>query len=202
MNTGNSITRNSVVSSDLTPVKTRWERVNWSTLRRFTFHISSNGSLAINEVSKGIMACLGTKMPWVSHLSPFSGKQSSVINVSQDRSKEILSRLNSEQRALLVSWQRAAQTNQLPHVHRLLDKITSELEIILKTVENPSDLRDCFVVLKEEIEEQQKEHLEGLKKAVSPTDLQICGYLFLQRANTLEELFNLYKSEINGKQTF
>lgn len=196
MNTGNFITRSSVIATD-TPIKTRWERVNWSTLRRFTFHISSNGSLAINEVSKGIMACLGAKIPWFSNLSPFSGKKSSVLNVNQDRSKEILSRLNTEQRALLVNWQRSAKTNQLPQIHARLDKITYELDDILKIVENPSDLRDCFVVLKEEIEEQQNEHLEGLRKAVSPTDLQICGYLFLQRANTLEELFNLYKSEIN-----
>lgn len=197
MNTGNFITRNSPISIDPTPIKTRWERVNWTTLRRFTFHIRSNGSLAINEVSKGIMACLGNKFPWFSHLSPFSGKKSSVIDLSQDRSKEILSRLDAEQRTLLVSWQRSAKTNQLPHVHARLDKITSELDNILKIVENPSDLRDCFIVLKEEIQEQQNEHLEGLRKAITPTDLQICGYLFLQRANTLEELFNLYKSEIS-----
>lgn len=178
-----------------TEIKTPWEKSSWGQLQRYHLSVDPAGEIRIVELSKGVLSFLSDQICCLSRLQPFSPKKYLRIEISQQISEDLLSRLNEEQRTYLVNWKKLAKVNQLPNVHNRLDAITAELDQMIPKIDESNHKRQCLEVLRDEIGEQKRVHLSGLQAAASSLALQQAGYLFLERANLLEELFNLYRTE-------
>lgn len=181
--------------SPVTVIKTPWEKSAWGKMQRYLLSVNHTGRYTIKEVSKGVFSFIGNQVCCLSPLPVFSPKTCRVIDTTEEPYEKILGRLSEEQRNHLINWRNQAIVNQFPMMHILLDNISRELDRMIPELPPNDYKRQCLEVLNEEIHEQKAEHLDSLKKATSSLALQQAGFLFLERTNLLNELFDLYRSE-------